>query len=174
MCVCTLSHSVMCLSLASIPDIDESESVSCSVVTDSFDPRDCSPPVSSVHGILQARVLEWLAISFSRGSPRRRDRTRLSHTAGGFFAFWATREALISNLNLHLHLRLHSCLHPHHLFPYPNLNSYPCPPLGSPGRYFGFTSRPWQRREHWNKANHTIFWLSRAYESYVYTKTVVY
>jgi len=33
-----------------------------------FDPMDCSPPGSSVHGILQARILEWVAISFSRGS----------------------------------------------------------------------------------------------------------
>ena len=32
------------------------------------DPMDCSPPVSSVHGMLQARILEWVAISFSRGS----------------------------------------------------------------------------------------------------------
>ena len=38
-------------------------------------PMDCSPPVSSVHGILQARILEWVAISYSRGSSRLRDRT---------------------------------------------------------------------------------------------------
>ena len=37
------------------------------------DPMDCSPPVSSVHGILQARVLEWVAVSFSRGSSQPRD-----------------------------------------------------------------------------------------------------
>ena len=43
--------------------------VSQSVVSDSFsDPVDCSPPGSSVHGILQARILEWVAIPFSRGS----------------------------------------------------------------------------------------------------------
>ena len=39
------------------------------------DPMDCSPPGSSVHGILQARVLEWIAISFSKGSSCPRDRT---------------------------------------------------------------------------------------------------
>ena len=40
--------------------------VSCSVVSDSFcDPMDCSPPGLSVHGIPQARILEWVAISFS-------------------------------------------------------------------------------------------------------------
>ena len=39
-----------------------------SVVSDSCDPMDCSPPGSSIHGILRARILEWLASSFSRGS----------------------------------------------------------------------------------------------------------
>ena len=46
---------------------------------------DCSPPGSSVHGISQARTLEWLAISFSRGSSWLRDLTSLSCLAGGFF-----------------------------------------------------------------------------------------
>ena len=56
-------------------------------------PKDCSPPGSSVHGIFQARVLEWVAISFSRGSSQPRDWTRVSHTAGRCFIIWATREA---------------------------------------------------------------------------------
>ena len=43
------------------------------------DPMDCSPPGSSVHGILQARILEWTAIPFSRGSSRPRDRTHVSY-----------------------------------------------------------------------------------------------
>ena len=55
-----------------------------SVRSDSLRPP-CSPPGSSVHGILQARILEWVAISFSRGSSRPRDRTPISSTAGGFF-----------------------------------------------------------------------------------------
>ena len=42
------------------------------------DPMDCSPPVSSVHGILQARILEWVAMPSSRGSSQPRDRTRIS------------------------------------------------------------------------------------------------
>ena len=42
------------------------------------DPMDCSPPGSSVHGILQVRILEWVAISSSRGSSRPRDRTRVT------------------------------------------------------------------------------------------------
>ena len=58
------------------------------------DPVDCSPPGSSVHGILQARVLEWVAMPSSRGSSQPRDRTQVSHTAGGFFIIWATRETL--------------------------------------------------------------------------------
>ena len=45
-------------------------------------PIDCSLPGSSIHGIFQARILEWAAISFSRGSFRPRDRTWVSHIAG--------------------------------------------------------------------------------------------
>ena len=51
------------------------------------------PPGSSVHGILQARVLEWVAISFSRGSSRPRDRTQVAHIVGRLFTDWAPREA---------------------------------------------------------------------------------
>ena len=57
------------------------------------DPVDCSSPGSSVHGILQARVLEWVAISFSRASSQPRDRTQVSCIAGRRFILWATREA---------------------------------------------------------------------------------
>ena len=46
-----------------------------------------------VHAILQARILEWVAFPFSRGSSQPRDRIQVSHIAGGFFASWATREA---------------------------------------------------------------------------------
>ena len=49
------------------------------------DPMDCSPPGSSVHGLLQARILEWIAIPFSRGSSRPRDGTQVSCIAGRFF-----------------------------------------------------------------------------------------
>ena len=45
-----------------------------------------------VHGILQARILEWVAFPFSRGSSQPRDQTQVSHIAGGFFTSWATRE----------------------------------------------------------------------------------
>ena len=57
-------------------------------------PIDCSPPGSSVHGIFQARILEWVAIPFSRGSCQPRDRTWVSQIAGGFFTIWSTRAAL--------------------------------------------------------------------------------
>ena len=56
-----------------------------------FNPMDCSPPGSSVHGILQARILEWLAIPFSRGSSGPRDQTWVSCIAGRFFTVWAAR-----------------------------------------------------------------------------------
>jgi len=49
------------------------------------DPMDCSPSGSSDHEILQERILEWVATSFSRGSSQPRDRTLISWTAGGFF-----------------------------------------------------------------------------------------
>ena len=51
---------------------------------------DCSPPGSSIHGILQARILEWVIISSSRGSCQPKDRTQVSCIAGGIV--WATRE----------------------------------------------------------------------------------
>ena len=57
------------------------------------DPVDCSLPSSSVHGILQARILEWGAISFSRGSSWPRDRTWVSRIGDRCFNLWATREA---------------------------------------------------------------------------------
>ena len=60
---------------------------------------DCSLPGSSVHGIFQARILEWVAISFSRGSSQLRDWTLVSCIGGRRFPIWATREAaLIASL----------------------------------------------------------------------------
>ena len=55
-------------------------------------PLDCSPPSSSVHGILEARIMEWVAISFSRGSSPPRDRAQVSHIAGRRFNLYTTRE----------------------------------------------------------------------------------
>ena len=58
------------------------------------DPTKCRLPVSSVHGILQAKILEWAAISFFRGSSRPRGRTWVSHIACRCFTIWAPRGAL--------------------------------------------------------------------------------
>ena len=67
---------------------------------------DCSPPGSSVHGILQARILEWVAISFSRRPSWSRDQTQVSCIAGRFFSIWGTREAPITlNTNEIKHLK---------------------------------------------------------------------
>ena len=57
------------------------------------DRMDCSLPGSSVYGILQTRILEWVSISSSRGSSQLRDQTRLSCIAGRFFSVWATKAA---------------------------------------------------------------------------------
>ena len=59
-------------------------------------PMDCSPPGSSVHEILQARIPEWIAISFSKGSSRLRDWTWVSCIPGRCFNLWVTREALFN------------------------------------------------------------------------------
>ena len=72
---------------------------SCSTLCD---PTDCNLPGSSVDGIFQTRLLERLAISFSRGSSPPRDRTCISCVScipDGFFTHWAVREAL----HLHVH-----------------------------------------------------------------------
>ena len=56
-------------------------------------PTLCDPMNYTVYGIVQARILEWVAIPFSRGSSQPRDRTQVSCLAGGFLNSWATREA---------------------------------------------------------------------------------
>ena len=82
------------------------------------DTMDCGAPGSSVHGVLQARILEWVDIPFSRGSSQIRDRTQASCIAGRFFSVWAIRETcsiyrtsyqkLFGNANKHvLELQLH-------------------------------------------------------------------
>ena len=57
------------------------------------DPMDCSRPGSSIHGILQARTLDWVAVPFSRGFSQPRNRTQVSFVAVRFFTISATREA---------------------------------------------------------------------------------
>ena len=57
-------------------------------------PTLCNPMDCTVHGILQVRILEWAAVSFSRASSQPRDRTQVSRIAGGFFTSWSRREVL--------------------------------------------------------------------------------
>ena len=63
-------------------------------MSNSRDAMDCSSPGSYVHGIFQARILEWVAISYSKGSSQPREWSQVSHIAGRFFTVWTTREAL--------------------------------------------------------------------------------
>ena len=77
-----VSHSNRILDLMQsvLPQLCENESL-------------CNPMEYTVHGILQARILEWVAFPFSGGSSQPGDQTQVSHTVGGFFTGWATREA---------------------------------------------------------------------------------
>ena len=73
-------------------------------------PMDYSPQGSSVHGLLQARILEWAAISFFRGSFQSRDQTWVSHTAGRFFTVWASREVNLSHCLSFIYLSTYLCI----------------------------------------------------------------
>ena len=73
----------------------------------------CRPPGSSVHGISQARILEWVAMSFSRGSSLPRGQTQVSCTAGRIFTGWARREGIyikINKCNFNNNFYLHNML----------------------------------------------------------------
>ena len=74
---------------------------------DSWYPVQCGPPGSSVHGILQARILEWVVFPFSRGFSWPRNQTQVSSIAGRLFTIWATRETGL----------LPPCSKAHHLLP---------------------------------------------------------
>ena len=67
-------------------------------------PMDCSWQGSSVHGILQARILECVSISFFRGSFQPRDQTQVSCITGRLLTVWATREVIFQNLGLNVYL----------------------------------------------------------------------
>ena len=83
-----------CSGREALPGESKSEvAQSCPTLRTLRGPMDCSLPGSSLHGILQARVLEWVAISFSRGSSWPRDQTQVSRIPGRRFNLWATREA---------------------------------------------------------------------------------
>ena len=78
----------------------ESESEGVQSCPTLCDPTDCSLPGSSVHGIFQASILEWVAISFSRRSSQLRDWTQVSCIIGRHFTFWASREVQVITLAL--------------------------------------------------------------------------
>ena len=86
---CVFNGVAIYLHSCSLSFMSESESGSCSVMSNSLWPHGLL-----VHGILQARILEWVAFPFSRGSSQPRDWTQVSRTAGGFFTSWATRETI--------------------------------------------------------------------------------
>ena len=66
------------------------------VVPDSCGPMDCGLPAYCVHGILKARILDWVVISFSRGSSQPRNGSQVSCTVDRLFTNWATREVINS------------------------------------------------------------------------------
>ena len=102
-----------------VPSESESEvAQSCPTLCD---PVDYSPPGSSVHGILRARILEWVAISFSRGSSRPRNRTQVSRIAGRHFNLWATREAHDSSKALSKDQGVGGSPNPENLHPFPKM-----------------------------------------------------
>ena len=70
--------------------LDSSDSEVAQLCPTLCDPMDSSQPSSSVHGIFQARILEWVAISYCRGSSRPRDQTQVSRIVGRRFTVWAT------------------------------------------------------------------------------------
>ena len=74
------------------PEKESEVSQSCLTL---WDPMDCSLPGSSIHGILQARTLEWVAIPFSKGSFQPRNRSWVFFIASWLFTVWATKETLV-------------------------------------------------------------------------------
>ena len=110
-------------------------------------------PMDTAHGSLQARILEWVAFPFSRGSSQPKDRTQVSHIAGRFFTSWATREALPKSDRLpfihlirfptkYLKKPLHHCLIP------PYLVSFTTALSEIPWAVCLFPSCPWKYKSH--------------------------
>ena len=103
------------------------------------DHMDYSPPGSSVPRILQARILEWVTIPFSRGSPWTRDRTRVSSIAGRFFTIWATKKYMgyksVQHIKKHRHYFANKV---------PSSQSY-----GLPVVMYGCESWTIKKPEHW-------------------------
>ena len=94
-CILFLVHFFFQCHALQICEVKWSESRS--VMSKSLQPRDCSLLGSSVHAILQARILEWVAVPFSGVSSEHRYRTQVSSTASGFFTIWASSLAQFSS-----------------------------------------------------------------------------
>ena len=91
----------------------------------------CSPLGSSVHWILQTRILEWVAMPCSKGSSRPRDQTHISCIAGGFFTDWATGEAPFNILSVQFSRSVMS----NSLRPHESQHARPPCPSSTPGVY---------------------------------------
>ena len=101
--------------------------------------KDCSPRGSSVHGILQARILGWVAISISRGYAQSRDWTKVSCIAGRFFTIWTTREVLVPAIPWRL--QIERCDHTHASTP----DEVYLGPIWAPASLEGFGGRGIQK-----------------------------
>ena len=99
------------------------------VMSNSFNPMAWSPPASSALWILQERILEWVAMPFSRGSSQPRDQTQISCNAGRFFTDWATSSVQFSHLVMSYSLQPHELQHtrPPCPSPTPGVHPNPCP-----------------------------------------------
>ena len=108
------------------------------------DPMDCSPPSYSVHGILQARILQWLAISCFRGFSWSRGWTQVSCTAGRFFTIWAigVAQCIYNTHSLYIICIWYAyCIHNHHLpFILKQLNT---DNFSGPGRNYSWEKLVW-------------------------------
>ena len=97
--------------------LEETISILCMLLTQSYptlyNPMDCSLPASSVHGILQARILEWVAIPFSRASSQPKDWTQVSCISGRFSTVWESEspEKPYSSSNMEKRAQNQSTLH---------------------------------------------------------------
>ena len=76
------------------------------------DPMDCSLQGSSIHGIFQTRILEWVAISYSRESSQTRDWTQVSQHCRQLLIIWSTREPDKLNVMIKLHMRVNLIVTP--------------------------------------------------------------
>ena len=107
-------------------------------------PMDCSPPASSVHGVLWARIPEWVVVPFSKRSSQSRDRTWVSWIAGRFFTIWASHQGSPSSLG-------QTSLHSASL--YCALQTLQCLPVES-------TNWTLHWRSLWAPFSNSICWLS--------------